>query len=124
MANILATLSASFLAVVLYALYQEFLSPAARKRKRLPPGPPGVPFLGNTDFPTVHAHKKFKEWADTYGEIYSLRLGSNNFVILNSDRVIKDLMDSVRHPHTRGSDKKTNELEREYLFFETVSVCR
>jgi Cytochrome P450 len=96
MVNILFTISASLFASILYALYQEFLSPIARKRKRLPPGPLGVPFLGNTDFPTVHAHKKFKEWADQYGEIYSLRLGSTNFVILNSDQVIKDLMDSVR----------------------------
>lgn len=95
MANILTTISASVLAVILYALYHEFISPAARRRKRLPPGPPGVPFLGNTDFPTVNAHKKFKEWADQYGEIYSLRLGSTNFVILNSDKVIKELMDSV-----------------------------
>ena len=61
----------------------------------MPPGPPGVPFLGNTDFPTWNAHLKFKEWADRYGEIYSLRLGSTNVVVLNSDRVIKDLMDSV-----------------------------
>jgi hypothetical protein len=99
LSNILTTISASLLAVVIYAIFQEFLSPAARRRKRLPPGPSGVPFLGNTDFPTVNAHKKFKEWADKYGEIYSLRLGSNNFVILNSDRVIKDLMDSVRPPH-------------------------
>jgi hypothetical protein len=98
MANILLTISASLFAVILYALYQEILSPVARRRKRLPPGPPGVPFLGNTDFPTVHAHKKFKEWADHYGETYSLRLGSTNFVILNSDRAIKDLMDSVRAP--------------------------
>jgi hypothetical protein len=95
MANILITVSAAILAVVLYAVYSEFLSPAARARKRLPPGPPGVPFLGNTDFPTFNAHIKFKEWADVYGEIYSLRLGSNNIVVLNSDRVIKDLMDSV-----------------------------
>jgi hypothetical protein len=95
MANILITVSAAILAIVLYAVYQEFLSPTARRRKRLPPGPPGIPFLGNTDFPTLNAHIKFKEWADVYGEIYSLRLGSNNIVVLNSDRVIKDLMDSV-----------------------------
>jgi len=82
-------------AAVFYALFQEYLSPAARRRRRLPPGPPGVPFLGNTDFPTFNAHLKFKEWADQYGEIYSLRLGSTNVVVLNSDRVIKDLMDSV-----------------------------
>jgi hypothetical protein len=95
MANLLAIIAAGLAAALVYALYQEFLSPAARRRARLPPGPPGVPFLGNTDFPIRHAHLKFKEWADKYGEIYSLRLGSTNFVVLNSDRVIKELMDSV-----------------------------
>jgi len=61
----------------------------------MPAGPPGKLFVGNTNFPILHTHKKFKEWADTYGEIYSLRLGSTNFVVLNSNRVIKDLMDFV-----------------------------
>jgi len=95
MASIFQVILAAVSAAIAYALYQEYLSPAARRRKRLPPGPPGIPFIGNTDFPTFNAHIKFKEWADQYGEIYSLRLGSNNFVVLNSDRVIKDLMDSV-----------------------------
>jgi len=95
MANILQIILGAITSVIAYALFQEYLSPAARRRRRMPPGPPGVPFLGNTDFPTWNAHLKFKEWADRYGEIYSLRLGSTNVVVLNSDRVIKDLMDSV-----------------------------
>jgi hypothetical protein len=95
MANAIQVFLAAVSAVVFYALFQEFLSPSARRRRRLPPGPPGVPFFGNTDFPTFNAHIKFKEWADQYGEIFSLRLGPTNIVVLNSDRVIKDLMDSV-----------------------------
>jgi hypothetical protein len=43
MASILTIISASVLAVLLYSLFQEFLSPSARRRKRPPPGPPGVP---------------------------------------------------------------------------------
>src|SRR5271155_4526530 len=106
MANAIQVFLAAISAVVFYALFQEFLSPAARKRRRLPPGPPGVPFFGNTDFPILNAHIKFKEWADTYGDIYSLRLGSNNIVVLNSDRVIKDLMDSVSSQAVFVTDKQ------------------
>jgi len=95
MANAIQVVLAAISAAIFYALFQEFLSPAARRRRRLPPGPPRVPFLGNTDFPTFNAHIKFMEWGDQYGEIFSLRLGSTNVVVLNSDRVIKDLMDSV-----------------------------
>lgn len=95
MGRAIQVLVAAVSAAIFYALFEEFLSPAARRRRRLPPGPPGVPFLGNTDFPTFNAHLKFKEWADQYGEIFSLRLGSSNIVVLNSDRVIKELMDSV-----------------------------
>jgi hypothetical protein len=95
MANAYVVIFTAILAFVFYGPFQEFLSPAARKGKRLPCGPSGVPFLGNTDFPTLNAHIKFKEWADIYGEIYCLRLGPTNIVVLNSDRVIKDLMDSV-----------------------------
>jgi hypothetical protein len=118
MASPLIIVSSAVVAVVFYVVFQEYLSPAARKRRRLPPGPPGVPFLGNTDFPIANAHIKFKEWADTYGEIYSLRLGSTNIVVLNSDRVIKELMDSVI------LESPFLILERKYLLFKTVLVRR
>jgi len=61
----------------------------------LPPGPPTVPILGNLlDLPQKHAFLKFQEWAKTYGEIYSLKFGHTTAVVLNSPRMIHELLDN------------------------------
>lgn len=66
-----------------------------QRPKGLPPGPPTIPVLGNLhQIPKRDVHKKFKEWAEQYGEMYSLMLGSQRMVVLNSPRVVKDLIDS------------------------------
>jgi hypothetical protein len=61
MGNAYVLIFTAILAFVFIALCQEFLSLAARKRKRLRLGPPGIPPLGNTDIPTLNANIKFKE---------------------------------------------------------------
>lgn len=43
--------------------------------------------------PTEKPHLQFKKWADEYGPIYSLILGSSVMIVLNSDKAIKDLLD-------------------------------
>lgn len=60
----------------------------------MPPGPPTLPIVGNLhQLPSKDVHVKFKEWADEYGEIYSVMLGNQRMVVLNSPRVVKDLID-------------------------------
>ncbi|KAL4253507.1 cytochrome P450 family protein [Abortiporus biennis] len=61
----------------------------------LPPGPPTVPILGNLlDFPSKHVYLKFQEWAKIYGEIYSLKLGSNTAIVLNSPKMIREFLET------------------------------
>ncbi|KAK7978325.1 hypothetical protein PG996_004368, partial [Apiospora saccharicola] len=61
---------------------------------RLPPGPPTLPLIGNLHLmPMEKSHLQFQRWAEEYGPVYSLVLGTQVLVVLSSDRAIKDLLD-------------------------------
>ncbi|KAI0429247.1 putative cytochrome P450 [Xylaria sp. FL1042] len=60
----------------------------------LPPGPPTLPMLGNLyQIPKHDVHLQFQKWAQEYGPVYSLILGTKTMIVLSSDRAIKDVMD-------------------------------
>ncbi|KAI1322760.1 putative cytochrome P450 [Xylariaceae sp. FL0255] len=60
----------------------------------LPPGPPTIPLLGNLHLMPKHdSHLQFQKWAQEYGPVYSLILGTKTMVVLSSDRAVKDIMD-------------------------------
>lgn len=59
-----------------------------------PPGPPTLPLIGNLhQMPKGKAHLQFQKWAETYGPVYSLMLGTKVMIVLNSDVAVKDLLD-------------------------------
>ncbi|XP_070561957.1 cytochrome P450 2U1-like [Ptychodera flava] len=59
-------------------------------RRNLPPGPLGLPLIGCLFRLGERPHKKFKEWAKVYGDVFSVRIGTELVVILNSNRAIKE----------------------------------
>ncbi|KAG9603021.1 putative cytochrome P450, partial [Aureobasidium melanogenum] len=64
------------------------------RRKDCPPGPPTIPILGNIhQMPKRDAHLQFQKWANEYGPIYSLMLGTRVLIVLSSDQAVKDLLD-------------------------------
>ncbi|KAH7311321.1 putative cytochrome P450 [Stachybotrys elegans] len=65
-----------------------------RRPDDLPPGPPTIPILGNLHLiPERDAHLQFQKWAQEYGPVYSLMLGTKTMIVLSSDKAIKDVMD-------------------------------
>ena len=59
--------------------------------RRMPPGPPSIPFIGNALSIDCNApHLSMLELAKKYGDIFSIKLGSQRVVILNSCEVIKE----------------------------------
>jgi hypothetical protein len=70
------------------------LSRIGRRPSNYPPGPPTLPLIGNLhQMPTKHAHLQFQKWAEEYGPVYSLMLGTKVAIVLSSDVAVKDLLD-------------------------------
>ncbi|KAK8129580.1 hypothetical protein PG999_001960 [Apiospora kogelbergensis] len=70
------------------------LGKIGRRPAGYPPGPPTLPLIGNLHLmPKEKAHLQFQKWAEEYGPIYSLILGTQVMIVLSSDQAIKDLLD-------------------------------
>ncbi|KAI1772057.1 cytochrome P450 [Hypoxylon cercidicola] len=70
------------------------LSLIGRRPKNYPPGPPTLPIIGNLhQIPKKRGHLKFQKWAQEYGPIYSLMLGTKCMIVLSSGQAIRDLLD-------------------------------
>ncbi|KAG8912689.1 hypothetical protein FRC00_003985 [Tulasnella sp. 408] len=75
-----------------YLAYQ--LKDVGRRETYLPPGPPTVRLLGNLNiFPKEYVHYTLTEWAQKYGEIYSLKIGPATAIVISSAAVVKELLD-------------------------------
>ncbi|KAJ7880535.1 cytochrome P450 [Mycena olivaceomarginata] len=68
-----------------------------KKNARLPPGPRGIPFLGNIlQVPTKQHWLRFAEMGEVWGDICSLTVLGQTMVIVNSHKVAQDLLDARR----------------------------
>jgi hypothetical protein len=43
--------------------------------------------------PNEKPHLQFQKWAEEYGPVYSLMLGTKVMIVLSSDQAVKDLLD-------------------------------
>jgi hypothetical protein len=65
-----------------------------RRPTGLPPGPMTLPLIGNLYLmPTSKPYKVFAQWGKKYGPIYSLMVGSNPLILIQSHKIAKDLLD-------------------------------
>ncbi|KAF5602549.1 cytochrome p450 [Fusarium pseudocircinatum] len=81
------------LVTVLFFCFWRF-SKVGRRPAGYPPGPPTLPIIGNLhQIPSRKRHIQFQKWAEEYGPIYSLILGTKVMIVLNSDQTVKDLVD-------------------------------
>ncbi|KAI2467557.1 putative cytochrome P450 [Annulohypoxylon bovei var. microspora] len=88
----LSTNTVIVIAAILLLVYR--LGRIGQRPKGYPPGPPTLPLIGNLhQMPKKKAHLQFQKWAQEYGPVYSLILGTKVMVVLSSDQAIKDLLD-------------------------------
>ncbi|CAG5958493.1 unnamed protein product, partial [Menidia menidia] len=87
------TITAMFVTVLLLWLCVWFviLQFKTRRPKNFPPGPPALPLVGNL----LHLHlenplKDFERLSRSYGDVYSLYLGSKPAVVINGLKAIKE----------------------------------
>ncbi|THU86529.1 cytochrome P450 [Dendrothele bispora CBS 962.96] len=64
-----------------------------KPRHKLPPGPKGLPLLGNLFQLPQFQWLRFTEWKEEFGPIFSLNLAGQPVVVLNSHKVTADLLD-------------------------------
>ncbi|KDQ13006.1 hypothetical protein BOTBODRAFT_111951 [Botryobasidium botryosum FD-172 SS1] len=88
---LVSLLSISFLSLVL-ATCAAWLYSRTRTHARLPPGPPGHWLFGNK-VPHPHAWLTFEQWRKVYGDVFSLRLGSQTLVVVAGYQANIDLME-------------------------------
>lgn len=83
------TVLVSISALLIYHLNQ-----VGRRPPGCPPGPPTLPLLGNLHLmPKTKRHLQFQKWAEEYGPIYSLVLGTKVMIVISSSQGVKDLLD-------------------------------
>ncbi|KAI0056398.1 cytochrome P450 [Artomyces pyxidatus] len=79
--------TAALLIAFLYALDK-------RNRRRYPPGPAGIPFIGNVlDLPKRNIAKSYAQWSQRYGPVIYMRIFGRQFVILNSHEAVNALFE-------------------------------
>ncbi|XP_023551603.1 geraniol 8-hydroxylase-like [Cucurbita pepo subsp. pepo] len=77
-----------FFAGLLIFLYTK----VTRRRVTLPPGPLGVPLLGNLPFLDPELHTYFRDLGQKYGPIVKLQLGNKVGIIVNSPSVAREIL--------------------------------
>ena len=71
-----------------------FLVRFRSKSRRLPPGPPRLPMIGNLhQAPQQDPWRKYQDWSKEYGPIFSLQYGLNTIIMLGTHEAARDLLD-------------------------------
>ncbi|KIO29658.1 glycoside hydrolase family 51 protein [Tulasnella calospora MUT 4182] len=67
---------------------------SSKPRPPLPPGPKGLPFIGNLlDFPRKQFVLTFLQWGEQYGPITWVMVPGRKFLIVNSYEAMRELLD-------------------------------
>ncbi|OCH92573.1 cytochrome P450 [Obba rivulosa] len=83
----------AFLLIVALACVWIGRSRSASPALKLPPGPPGLPFLGNLlQVDPLRSYPQLLRWAQQYGDVFYLRLGLQDVIVLNTAKAADDLL--------------------------------
>ncbi|KAK4343464.1 hypothetical protein RND71_036558 [Anisodus tanguticus] len=81
-----------FVALLIIILSFRLLKSKKNGKNILPPGPLGLPFIGNLhQFDSLTPHLYFWKLSKKYGKIFSLNLGSSTMVVISSANLAKEV---------------------------------
>ncbi|KAF9882628.1 hypothetical protein FE257_005823 [Aspergillus nanangensis] len=80
----------AIVSIIVYLLFSR--TPRDQNGHKIPKGPRGIPFLGSFPFLTRYPELTLDYWAQRFGDLYSIWLGNQLFVIVSDPTIAKDLM--------------------------------
>ncbi|KAH9851180.1 cytochrome P450 [Lenzites betulinus] len=83
----------------------------ASRSKHLPPGPPGLPILGNlTQIPSTEQWVWFHEISKKYGDVNTLHVLNTTLIVLNSHKAIDALFNKQVERYSSKPPRKMSDL--------------
>jgi cytochrome P450 len=92
MSDLTSVFGIVFTVFITVLFLQRFLQ---NRKKRYPKGPFGFPIIGHIPLFGNNPPKTFMKWWKSYGDVFSLRLGSWNTVVVNGYKAVKA---AAEHP--------------------------
>ncbi|OQU95755.1 hypothetical protein CLAIMM_01928 [Cladophialophora immunda] len=84
--------------VLLFLWLGRLLVQSYKLRRRLPPGPPRLPIIGNLhQAPQVYPWRVYQEWTKQYGPVFSLQYGMNTIIMLGTHQAAHELLNKRSH---------------------------
>ncbi|XP_053388301.1 cytochrome P450 1A1-like [Mercenaria mercenaria] len=83
------------------------------KRKRYPNGPFGLPVLGHLPFFGKSPPITFSQWGQKYGDVFRIRMGSWNTVVVNGYEAIKEAAEKTDDAFSGRPEFMTQKLLQE-----------
>ncbi|OIT02524.1 PREDICTED: cytochrome P450 CYP736A12-like [Nicotiana attenuata] len=96
--------------IVLFFLLQELM----RKKKKLPPGPRGLPILGNLHMISDNLHQDLYKIAKKYGPIMTIRFGLVPVIVASSPHAAEQFL---KNHDSIFASRPYNEVSQ-YIFYE------
>ncbi|KAG9313624.1 cytochrome P450 [Chiua virens] len=103
---------------------------SSRSSLPLPPGPPGLPWVGNViGINTKAPWLTYHQWAKTHGDLVHSRLFGKDIIIINSEKIAKELLENHSSNNSDRPYLITNELLQlnaapRFLSFQHVKTCQ
>ncbi|KAK3082985.1 hypothetical protein FSP39_010875 [Pinctada imbricata] len=80
-----------------------------RRRRGLPPGPTGLPFLGSIVSTGIQPLRHVEKLRQQYGDVFTLMFGNRNVIIVNGNEAMRELI--IKHADAVSDRPSVSQLQ-------------